>query len=195
MIYLASSSPRRRELLAMAGIDFRVVESRYREEDGGDRAPAGLAVAHAEGKAKAAVVPELQAGDAVLAADTIVVCRGRVLGKPRDSGQAAEYLRRLRGSWHRVITAVAVRTPAGMTSDWQATRVKMTDFDDDELAAYVATGESLDKAGGYGLQGRAATFVAAVDGCYSNVIGLPLPLTLAMLKRCGCRPAIGDNGG
>jgi nucleoside triphosphate pyrophosphatase len=126
----------------------------------------------------------------VLGADTEVVLDGRLLGKPRDAADAARMLRDLRGREHQVITGLAiVETGLGGEPRWETasvtTRVRMADYGDDEIEAYVATGEPLDKAGAYAAQGLGGRLVAAVDGCFTNVVGLPLTATRALLAGRG----------
>ncbi len=141
-----------------------------------------------------AVAMALAGGDRpaiVLGADTEVVLDGRLLGKPRDADDAARMLRDLRGREHEVITGLAlVEVPApGPALEPETasvtSRVRMGEYSDGEIAAYVATGEPLDKAGGYAVQGLGGRLVAAVDGCFTNVIGLPLTTTRALLSRRG----------
>ena len=129
----------------------------------------------------------------VLGADTEVVLDGRLLGKPRDAADAARMLRDLRGREHLVITGLAIvetGPPGGEPRRETAsvtTRVRMADYGDAQIEAYVATGEPLDKAGAYGVQGRGGRLVAAVDGCFTNVVGLPLTTTRTLLARRGLR--------
>jgi len=127
------------------------------------------------------------AATVVLGADTEVVLDGRLLGKPRDSIDAARMLRELRGREHDVITGVAVVEVGGPVAETTSvtSRVRMADYSEEEISAYVATGEPLDKAGGYAVQGLGGRLVAAVDGCLTNVIGLPLTATRALLERRG----------
>lgn len=126
-------------------------------------------------------------GAVVLGADTEVVLEGRLLGKPQDAADAARILKALRGRVHEVITAVAlVEAPAGREETAAVTtRVRMGGYADAEIEAYVATGEPLDKAGAYAVQGRGGRLVAEVDGCFSNVVGLPVTTTRRLLERWG----------
>lgn len=126
-----------------------------------------------------------EAGAVVLGADTEVVLDGRLLGKPRDAADAARILRELRGRVHEVVTGVALVAAEREESTAVTTRVAMRDYDDAEIAAYVATGEPLDKAGAYGVQGLGAQLVARVDGCLTNVVGLPVSTTRRLLERWG----------
>jgi septum formation protein len=127
------------------------------------------------------------AATVVLGADTEVVLDGRLLGKPRDSIDAARMLRELRGREHDVITGLAVVEVGGPAAETTSvtSRVRMADYSEEEISAYVATGEPLDKAGGYAVQGLGGRLVSAVDGCLTNVIGLPLTTTRALLERRG----------
>jgi septum formation protein len=129
----------------------------------------------------------LAQGAIVLGADTEVVLDGRLLGKPRDAADAARILKALRGRIHEVITGVAlVEAPAGREETAAVTtRVRMGDYTDAEIEAYVATGEPLDKAGAYAVQGLGGRLIAQVDGCFSNVVGLPVTTTRRLLERWG----------
>jgi septum formation protein len=122
----------------------------------------------------------------VLGADTIVVIDGRVLGKPKDDPDACAMLTTMAGRTHEVITAVALRTAAGYRDDFHVvTRVTFRSLSSDAIARYVASGEGRDKAGSYAIQGLGAGIVAAIDGCYSNVVGLSAPRTLSALQQAG----------
>ncbi|HEX8811924.1 MAG TPA: Maf family protein, partial [Terracidiphilus sp.] len=124
-----------------------------------------------------------ESGDiVVLGADTTVVLDGEILGKPRDAADAARMLRALSGRTHRVITGVAVVSAERAEVAAEITAVKFADIGDGEIAAYVASGEPMDKAGAYGIQGRAAKWIPRIEGCYFNVVGLPLALVATMLE-------------
>jgi len=184
VLILASASPRRRELLRTLCPDFRVVPSDLEETlaAGSPRvAAAGLALDKA--RAVAARVGE----GVVLGADTIVVIDGQALGKPAGADEARAMLRRLRGREHEVITGVAVVDAHTGRSEAMAvvSRVRMTEYGEAEIEAYVATGEPLDKAGAYAIQGRGAALVAGLEGSFSNVVGLPLEETARMLAAFG----------
>lgn len=183
-LVLASASPRRRDLLRRAGIRFEVFPADIPEIQQPGETPVAFAQRLAHSKALS-VAKQLGASPPrlVLGADTIVVLDGEVFGKPRDSDHALELLERLVGREHSVITAVAL-----VASDTlrvrQATvtsRVEMRAVERDELIAYVATGESLDKAGGYAVQGGARSFVTRIHGSETNVIGLPIDETVDLL--------------
>jgi septum formation protein len=184
VVVLASASPRRRELLARLGVEFRVVPSEIEERLEG--APSGEAVA-VLALAKARVVAGRVGQAVVLGADTVVVVDGVALGKPADAADARAMLRRLRGRIHEVITGVAVVDAESGRAESTAvvTRVVMANVGDDVIEAYVASGEPFDKAGGYAIQGGGAGLVAAFVGSYSNVVGLPLAATAAVLRRFG----------
>jgi len=188
MLILASASPRRREILSRTGIAFTVVPSRIAEEHP-PVAPAEaiMAVALAKARAVARGLPADRAA-VVLAADTEVVLDGHLMGKPRDAADAVRILSALRGRDHLVITGVAllgVGTPEEEAATAVTTRVRMRGYSDDEILAYVETGEPLDKAGAYAVQGIGSRLVAGVDGCLTNVIGLPLSTTRRLLARWG----------
>ncbi len=186
-VILASGSPRRRELLRLLGIPFRVCAPALDEVEaaGGVEEPraAALAVARAKAEAVAGRFP----GRTVLAADTAVLLDGTSLGKPRDAAEAEAMLLRLQGRTHTVVTGVAVVDGEGgrVLTAWEETGVTMLPLSREDVAAYVATGEPLDKAGGYAVQGLGAALVARVEGCYFNVVGLPLARTAALLRELG----------
>jgi len=184
---LASRSPRRRQLLAHLGVRFRVVVPEVEE----NAAPASSGrpeeLAEALALAKAEAVAKDERDGIVIAADTIVVDGDTILGKPADDSEAAATLRRLRGKTHRVITGLAV-VDAGSgqrAASHVVTVVQMRDYSDAEVAAYVARGEPLDKAGAYAIQDEQFQPVASYDGCYCNVVGLPLKALVSLLRRAG----------
>jgi septum formation protein len=177
-IILASASPRRLDLLRQIGVE-PVVEPAEVDES----LPPGIEVATAVlalARVKAAAIAARHWGDEVLVlgADTLVAVDGEVLGKPADAGEAATMLRRLSGRAHQVVTGVAVVDAAsGRATDGIAlTTVRMREIEPVEVDRYVATGEPLDKAGAYAIQGQAAVFVDGIEGDFTNVVGLPLPL-------------------
>ncbi|MBO6011751.1 MAG: septum formation protein Maf [Oscillospiraceae bacterium] len=177
---LASASPRRRELLEMLGLDFEVVPAPS-EEEPDLSLPVEEAIA-AVAAAKARSVPsELP----VLAADTVVVIDGRILGKPSDEAEAAAMLRTLSGARHDVYTGVAVCFGGKMLRACQRTAVRFRELTDGEIRAYVSTGEPMDKAGAYGAQGLGALLIDRIDGDFFNVMGLPLCLTGKLLAEAG----------
>jgi septum formation protein len=168
-LVLASSSPRRREILGLLGIEFTVVEPDYAEEDIADLDPAALAEAHARGKA--AAVP----GERVLGVDTLVALDGRVFGKPADAGEAREFLRALSGRTHTVHSGLCLRVGGVEQLRRAASDVTFAPLSDADVEWYVGTGEWHDRAGAYAVQGRGAALVRSVDGDFQNVVGLPVP--------------------
>ena len=182
-LILASASPRRRELLACAGFEFEVRASHTDEIPWPGELPEYFARRVARDKALAVAAVELP-GSLVLGADTIVVAGDEILGKPADPPDAARMLRRLSGIAHRVITGVCVvRSPQQVEAlTHETTTVTFRSLDEAEIAAYVASGEPMDKAGAYGIQGLASKFVTRVEGCYFNVVGLPMVRVWELLK-------------
>lgn len=186
-IYLASASPRRRELLQQLGLDFTVVVSNVDEGDGAGEnlGPAALVETLALKKASA-VAGELDRG-LVIGSDTVVVWRDRIMGKPRDREDALEMLSCLQGDEHSVYSGLAViNAGSGLTQvSHERTRVFFRPAGTEELLMYVATGEPVDKAGAYAIQGLGSVFVNGIQGCYSNVVGLPLARLARALKDFG----------
>lgn len=196
-LVLASGSPRRRRLLAEAGIAVEVVPPQVAERPEPGEAPDALATRLAAEKAlevarRLGPVPERW----VLGADTIVVVDDAVLGKPDDAAHALQLLEQIVGREHRVITGIALVSSRSMRPRTRAVRseVAMHAASRRELEAYVATGEPLDKAGAYALQGEGRRFVRAVVGSETNVIGLPLEETRALLRECNERGELGQRG-
>jgi septum formation protein len=185
-VYLASGSPRRRELLHQIGVSFRLVGTSVDETARlVENAPAYV-LRLAAAKADAGWQTSGGAGDApVLAADTAVVLDGKILGKPADRQDAEEMLRQLSGRTHEVLTAVALRSAAGLQSRISRSEVTFRTITVPEAQAYWETGEPSDKAGGYAIQGRAAVFVADLRGSFSGVMGLPLFETAQLLGEAG----------
>lgn len=187
-LILASASPRRRDLLSRLKVPFAAVPAEIAETARPGETPQALAERLAREKAEAVVARiGTTPRRVVLGSDTIVVIGEEVLGKPRDPEHALVLLRKLSGRTHRVMTGIAVvESDTGRTrSRVVESRVTLRKADDAELRDYVATGESLDKAGAYALQGAGRRFIAAVEGSETNVIGLPLEETLAMLQEAG----------
>jgi septum formation protein len=178
-LILASQSPRRRELLSTAGIPFTVRAREVEEIRASGEPPDAYARRLARAKAEAAWEDR---DEIVLGADTIVVLDQSVLEKPRDAADARTMLRSLSGREHTVITGICLRHPGGVQVDSSATRVRFAPLTDAEIDDYVATGEPMDKAGAYAIQGLASKFVECVEGCYFNVIGLPLSQVYRYLK-------------
>jgi len=186
-VILASQSPRRRELLTLIGVPHDVrpadIDERY--------LPGESPHAHAERLARGKAA-KLQTDDAVVVgSDTIVVVDGDVLGKPKDQADAARMLRRLSGRSHIVSTAVAVAWRGRLESGVEEVNVTFHALSDTDIAQYVATGEPMDKAGAYGIQGFGATIVARVDGDYFAVMGLPLQRLVLIFARLGLRYPFG----
>jgi septum formation protein len=194
MLVLASASPRRRELLAQAGFSFAVHPAHIPEESLGDEDPIAYVTRLAREKAetvfRALTAARTAAREeepdcrplAVLGADTTVTLDNAILGKPEDAADAARMLRLLSGRTHRVITGVALVTAKRTEVAAEATAVRFLSLSDEEIAAYVATGEPMDKAGAYAIQGQAARWIPRIEGCYFNVVGLPLALVSALLE-------------
>ena len=169
---LASASPRRRELLALAGIDFKIHVTDIDEsvDPAWSAAEAALAIA----QKKAAKAAQDYPNSCVIAADTIVEIDGILLGKPEDEADAARMLRLLSGREHNVVTGVCLRLGEAVRVFSKTTRVRFYPLGDEEIAAYVRSGEPVDKAGAYGIQGHGALLVEGIKGDYFNVVGLPL---------------------
>ena len=180
MLFLASKSPRRRELLGQLGIPFEVLAVNIDETWGGGGDINDFIVTLALDKARAGK-QLVQPGDAVLAADTEVIIDDQVLGKPRDAQHAVEMLQRLSGRAHRVLSAIAVIGAEERTA-LNISRVSFKSLTPEECRRYCATGEPLDKAGAYAIQGRAAAFITRLQGSYSGVMGLPLFETGQLLR-------------
>jgi septum formation protein len=182
-LILASASPRRKEILASAGLEFEVRPSTIDEAPLAGETPDDYARRVARDKALD-VAARAHPGSVVLGADTIVLSDGEILGKPSDPADAARMLRMLSGVSHEVITAVClVRAPAEVVAlTHETTAVTFRALDEEEIARYVASGEPLDKAGAYGIQGLACKFVTRIEGCYFNVVGLPIALVYGLLK-------------
>ena len=183
MIILASSSPRRRELLRMIGLDYRIETSGEEEIQPHGLPPADYVKTLALQKAQP--VADLHPQDCVIGADTIVYLEGDILGKPHTPEVAKAFLRRMQGKQHVVYTGVAVLKDGKADVRHCETRVTFAPMTEREIDAYVATGEPLDKAGAYGVQGPGGVFVERVEGNYFNVIGLPLPMLYKMLIDAG----------
>jgi septum formation protein len=203
-LVLASASPRRRELLAQAGFVFDVIPAHIPEEPREGEDPEAYVMRLAREKARAVfdgLGAEKQGqrdrgtegqrdrgtegqrdGIVVLGADTTVTLDRHILEKPRDAEDAKRMLRMLSGKTHRVITGVALVDARGSQVAAETTAVWFAELTEDEIAEYVASGEPMDKAGAYGIQGRAAKWIPRIEGCYFNVVGLPLALVAGMLK-------------
>ena len=192
MLYLASASPRRRELLSQLGLEFEAMPSNILEERRAGESPAEYVTRVARDKARyvAGLVKtrELPAHP-VLGADTEVVLDGEIFGKPRDRDHGMEMLRRLGGRTHEVLSAVCLIHGDGEHAALSVSRVSFVPLTEAEIAQYWETGEPADKAGAYAIQGRAAAFIARLEGSYSGVMGLPLHELAVLLKEIGTRDA------
>ena len=180
LLHLASTSPRRREILETLGIEFEVILVDTDESPLAGEKPDEMVLRLAAAKADAATH-----GDFVLAADTVVVLGDRVLGKPRDAEDAVEMLLALSGRCHAVMTGVALKTPAGTTAVLSTTDVQFRQIGRDEAHRYWQSGEPSDKAGAYGIQGLGGMFVKSIEGSYSGVMGLPVFETVELLVSAG----------
>jgi septum formation protein len=201
MLVLASASPRRRELLFQAGYSFQVHPADIPEDPHPNEDPIAYVTRLAREKAHA-VYNELMGAPgpshlgtwessnrdreslAVLGADTTVTLDNHILGKPEDPVDAARMLRLLSGRTHRVITGVALVTANRTEVAAETTAVTFLPLSEEEIADYVATGEPMDKAGAYAIQGHAARWIPRIEGCYFNVVGLPIALVSTLLKSC-----------
>ena len=181
MLVLASASPRRRELLRNAGIAFEVQPANVPE----DPLPRETAKDCAERLArdKALAISRQRPNDCVLGADTVVVVDGQILGKPADPADAERMLRLLSGREHQVITGVCLVADGKSFMASEATLVTVNEITDQEIVDYIATGEPMDKAGAYAIQGMASRWIPRIEGDYSNVVGLPVALVFRMLQK------------
>ena len=193
MLVLASASPRRRELLTQVGYRFQVHPAHIPEDPLPGEDPIVYVTRLAREKAEAVFrelttsSPEPEKNErsiVVLGADTTVTLDNAILGKPEDAANAARILRLLSGRTHRVITGVALVTAKGAEVAAEATAVRFLALSDRDIAEYIATGEPMDKAGAYAIQGRAARWIPRIEGCYFNVMGLPLSLVCSLLDSC-----------
>jgi len=180
MLVLASHSPRRQDLLRQAGIPFIVMPADVEEEPlpGEDARSHVLRLACAK-----AIAVNAAPDDIALGADTVVVVDGQILGKPADAADAARMLRLLSGREHQVITGICLRRGGQALADAETTTVRFVPLSEDAIRDYVASGEPLDKAGAYAIQGLASKFIDRIEGCYSNVVGLPLARVYRCLER------------
>lgn len=194
MLYLASKSPRRRELLGRLGLEFRVIEIDIPEQRQPGESAADYVRRVAREKARAGLLRA--AGDPsalVLGSDTEVVLDDEVFGKPADTGSAAAMLRRLSGRTHQVLSAVSLVSLTRESQAMSVSQVTFAELTDAQIDAYVATGEPFGKAGGYAIQGRAEIFVSRLDGSYSGVMGLPLFDTARLLAGVSLLPLAGGG--
>ncbi len=185
-LILASASPRRQQLLSLLGIRYRVARSDYQEIDDPEQTDhLTMALEHATGKAMG-VAQRNQAPLPVLAADTMVIAHGNRLGKPEDPAGAEAMLQSLSGYEHQVITGVCLMDKEKIVHTCaEITKVTFRRLTNHEIIEYVKTGEPMDKAGAYGIQGFAASFVSGINGCYYNVMGLPVSRLTLMMQEAG----------
>lgn len=183
-IILASASPRRKQLLEQVGCKFSVITSDVNEDNQLSMPPHQLAVYHARAKASA-VAGLAGCNDVVIGADTIVVVDGQVFGKPNDDFTARQMLTKLAGRSHFVITGLAVVGNGRVWTDFARTEVTIQELTAAQIDRYIATGEPLDKAGAYAIQGLGALLVERIEGCYTNVVGLPLSNLARLLTKAG----------
>ena len=185
-IILASTSPRRRELMEGMGLDFVVRTAPHDVTLNPFNSPADEVARLSMLKAKA-VYPHCNDEDIIVAADTIVVCDGLMMGKPRSESEAFSMLRRLSGRDHQVMTGLTVMYGDEVVNTTVTTTLRMRHLSDAEIRAYIATGEPMDKAGAYAVQGRACIFVVGIDGDYYNVMGLPVCTLAGILRKFGVK--------
>ena len=199
-IYLASRSPRRRELLKQIGVSFELLLMREDSRRGADvdetpreaETPSEYVMRITRTQAEmgwAQCVKRRQPAHPVLAADTTVVLDGAIIGKPDNAPHAQQMLHRLSGHTHQVLTAVAIARAERIETALSSSTVEFRVLEDEEIRRYVESGEPLDKAGAYAIQGRAAVFVRSISGSYSGIIGLPLYETAELLRHHGAMPA------
>ena len=190
LLVLGSASPRRAALLEQLELRFEQLPSPEEEPIPATHIPADYALASARAKARAVVALLKERGPCegaiVIGADTIVCLNGAILGKPKDQADAAAMLSRLSGQIHEVYTGLALVTGEKLLGEAVCTQVRMNAFTADDIEAYIASGEPLDKAGAYGIQGLGARFIESIEGCYYNVVGLPLARLCALLGQAGC---------
>ena len=187
-IVLASGSPRRRELLKLMGFEkFDVIPAVKEENDGGETDPGKAVVRLALSKGEE-VMERCGKNSVVIAADTLVFLDGKKLGKPGDTEQAYDMLRALSGRSHSVYTGLCIMADGKTVTDFVRTDVFFAELSDEEIYGYIETGEPMDKAGAYGVQGKGSVFVEKIDGDFFNVMGLPVSRLYARLKDMGIRP-------
>lgn len=179
MLVLASQSPRRAEILRQAGIPFVVRSTPVDETPRANELPEDYVRRLAEEKALAVAA---RPDETVLGADTTVVIGNDLLGKPEDAADAVRMLEALSGRCHQVLTGICLRRPSGLVRDFAATRVWFTLMTSREIEDYVASGEPMDKAGAYAIQGLGSKFIERIEGCYFNVVGLPVSLVYKHLR-------------
>ncbi len=184
-VFLASTSPRRKELLAQLGVDFDVISIEVDETPHQFEKPVDYVQRVTKDKAQAGQRNLTDSAAIVVAADTSVIVNETILGKPDSLSQAKEMLKMLSGHTHQVLTAVAVASSMGVSIKLNTSTVTFAEISEDELDWYVATNEGMDKAGSYAVQGLAARFIERIEGSYSGIMGLPLRETGLLLERAG----------
>jgi septum formation protein len=182
-LILASSSPRRKELLEMANLPFEILASDIQEHVPENATPEEVVQSLAYQKAKA--IADMESDAYVLGADTIVVYNGLILGKPKTEQDAFETLKMLSGHTHEVLTGVAILSSKQEMTFYEQTKVTFWKLTDEEILNYIASGEPMDKAGSYGIQGRGSLFVKRIEGDYFSVVGLPIARTVRELRKLG----------
>jgi septum formation protein len=182
MLVLASASPRRRELLTQAGFEFQIQPAHIPEDPNPNEDPIAYVTRLAREKAEAVYAKLSDPTAIVLGADTTVTLNNHILGKPENPEDAARMLRLLSGRTHRVITGVALVSATRTEVAAEVTAVQFLTLSEQEIADYVATGEPIDKAGAYAIQGRAARWIPRIEGCYFNVVGLPISLVSTLIQ-------------
>ena len=193
MLVLASASPRRRELLTQAGFAFEVRPANIAEDLLAGEDPVSYVTRLAREKAEhiyRQLAPHSGAGLVVLGADTTVTLDEHILGKPEDAADARRMLQLLAGRDHQVATGIAVVSAAGRQATAEVTRVWFDPLTEQDMVSYIASGEPMDKAGAYAIQGRAACWIPRIAGCYFNVVGLPIARASALLREAGVEPKL-----
>lgn len=185
---MASASPRRQQLLNQIGLEFEVIPSRIEEVMDESLEATQVAVSLAAQKCRD-IASRLDGNYLIIAADTIVVRNNRLLGKPRDAEDAFETLKSLSGQWHDVITGLCIcrTSEKKFIEEYEITRVKMAHHSDKFIKSYIETGEPFDKAGSYGIQGYGSLLVEKIEGCYFNVMGLPIYKLSSILGQLGVK--------
>jgi len=185
-IILASKSPRRREILSNIGLEFEVLESSYEEVVDLTKTPSEI-VKYLSLKKAEDVALRIKDNALVIGADTVVVYDNMIMGKPENKGQSFDMLKNLSGNWHNVYTGVCVLNPSTMqcSVDYEKSSVKIKVLSDEEIYDYIDTKEPIDKAGSYAIQGVGSLLVERIEGCYFNIVGLPIFKLSSMLKEFG----------
>lgn len=184
-LVLASQSPRRRELLHQIGIDdFKIIPSQKEEKKDPSLTPKDL-VMHLSRQKAEEVAGKCSKDDIIIAADTVVSLKGQILGKPKDREDGARMLSLLSGNKHEVFSGVTVKKGDLILNEYEETAVYFREMTEEEISWYLSTGEPMDKAGAYGIQGIGIRFISRIEGDYSNVVGLPICRLLSMLEKAG----------